>query len=884
MFLKKQNKPTGRKILHKVKGKWVAAMVVAGTVGGILLVNDTVQATVNTAATQVMQSVASANFSAKSDLLEDDQIQSESLQALGAIEGAWEKNTVDEVRAEIARQREAGLDAYVVQWGDTLSVLAEATGKSVEELATSNQIGNWHLILTGDILQNILSDVAPVAAATPASESAAESESTVVEETVSETSESVEESESIVEESSESVEDPESIVEESSESVEEPESIVEESSESIVEESSESVEEPESIVEESSESVEEPESVVEESESQVIEEIDESQSVVESSSEELAEEASSESAESSSAVVENITKQESIAHEVIYQDNDQLAQGENKVIQNGVDGLKEVVYDGTTNEVIKETVLEEPVNEIVEVGTMTSETVTETVQEEIPFETERVENPDAVSGNETVIQEGQSGTKELSYEVVYENGVEVSRELLSETIISAPVNRIVEVGTAAPVVEPVTETVEETEQKEIPFDTIYRDNANLTTGTETVVQEGQTGTKEVTYEVTYQDGVETNRTVVEEAVITEPVDRIIERGTIVVTTETDTVTEVIPFETIRQDNPELPVGTEQVIQEGQDGSTVTTYNVTYENGVEVSREQVGEPTVTQAINEIIEVGTKAKEVVEDTPTGGTVEDVKYGVESGDTLYSIAANFGTTAAAIAEATGISVDSSIWVGQTLIIPSATLEQMDNEQANDGQAIVMLDAGHGGTDGGASANGASEEDMNLNLANQLTAELANRGYEVLNTREGDTTVSLSDRSAEANASDADIFISLHHNALNGSAEGIETFYYEYTVGYEPSQNEAEHNDGQRIANSAYLAELIQAELIASTEAVDRGVKTDTFAVLRETDVPSVLVEFGFIDNTSEQAQLLNAEYQQIMIDAVANAVDTYFATVGY
>lgn len=925
MSLNNRNKSesTGRKILHKVKGQWVAALVIAGTLGGVLLSNDTVQANVNSVATQVMQNVASSDYESKTDLLTDEKILDESSQALANITSGWEKNTVDEVRAEIERQREAGLDAYVVQWGDTLGVLAQATDKSVENLANANNIGNWHLILTGDILQNVLTD-SPVATEQSENVTSEQSEQNVdadnsAVETGDETAinneeNSVENQTSTVEEQPSNNEpdenDTEATVSEPSEDTapdaDVDQNVIEEEESDTVpseEATEEGIEEPtevpsdETDEEVADEPVEEPtkdttDEVAEEPAEVPVEEPqeDSNQEPVEESPEETAEDETEApeqdpSEESNEETVENYTEQESISHEVTYQENNELAQGENKVIQNGVDGIKEVTYDGETDEVISETVIQEPVTEIIEVGTMTSETRTEKVQEEVPFETERIENSDLENATEQVVQEGQPGSKVLTYEVTYVNGEETGRELISEELVTAPINRIVEVGTAEESEpEVTTETRRETVQEEIPFETERRENADLTSGTEQVVQEGQTGSKEITYDVTYENGEEISRELVSEEVVTEPINRIVEVGTQELLTETETVTEAIPFETIRQDNPELPVGTEEVVQEGQDGSSVTTYNVTYENGQEVSREQVGEPSITQPINQIVEVGTQEVEETPEEPTGGSVESVKYGVESGDTLNSIAQEFGTSAEAIAQASGISVNTGLYVGQTLIIPNASLEQMDNEQANDGRSIVMLDAGHGGWESGATSNGASEEDMNLNLAQKLTGELNNRGYEVINTREGDTTVSLGDRSTEANASNADIFISLHHNALNGDAEGIETFYYEYTVGYEPAQNSEEHNDGQRLANSAYLAELIQAELIAGRDAVDRGVKTDTFSVLRETDVPAVLVEFGFIDNDSERAQLLNAEYQDIMVNAVANAVETYFATVGY
>lgn len=941
---KNKSESTGRKILHKVKGQWVAALVVVGTLGGVLLSNDTVQANVNSVATQVMQNIASSDYESKTELLNDEKIIDESSQALANITDTWEKNTVDEVRAEIIRQREAGLDAYVVQWGDTLSVLAEATNKSVKDLATANNIGNWHLILTGDILQNVLTDspvidnqsenVASEQTEEAAIEASAGDDSSVVEtstknatntktvvnnpeETVSESekdsSDANIEQEVIETEESVTVPNEESTVEEIDEPTETPavipsEEIDEEISEEPVELPAEEatdestklpIEKPleDSTKETFDEPIEEPEEVTTD------ESTDESAGVPveepqEESTDESVEEPTEDTVEdekeapeqdpsekSNEEAVENYIEQESISHEVTYQENDQLAQGENKVIQNGVDGTKEVTYDGQTDEVISESIIQEPVTEIIEVGTMTSETRTEKVQEEVSFETERIENTELENAIEQVVQEGQPGSNELTYEVTYVNGEETGRELISEELVTAPINRIIEVGTAEES-EPefVTETRREVVQEEIPFETEHRENSNLTSGTEQIIQEGQTGTKEFTYDVTYENGDEVGRELVSEEVVTEPIIRIVEVGTQELVTETDTVTEAIPFETIRQDNPDLPVGTEEVVQEGQDGSSVATFNVTYENGQEVSREQVGEASITQPINQIVEVGTQETEETPREPTGGNVDSVKYGVESGDTLNSIAQEFGTSAEAIAQASGISVNTGLYVGQTLIIPNASLDQMANEQANDGRSIVMLDAGHGGWESGATSNGASEEDMNLNLAQKLTGELNSRGYEVINTREDDTTVSLGDRSSEANASNADIFISLHHNALNGDAEGIETFYYEYTVGYEPSQNIEDHNDGQRLANSAYLAELIQAELIAGTDAVDRGVKTDTFSVLRETDVPAVLVEFGFIDNDSERAQLLNAEYQDIMINAVANAVETYFATVGY
>jgi len=76
--------------------------------------------------------------------------------------------------------------------------------------------------------------------------------------------------------------------------------------------------------------------------------------------------------------------------------------------------------------------------------------------------------------------------------------------------------------------------------------------------------------------------------------------------------------------------------------------------------------------------------------------------------------------------------------------------------------------------------------------------------------------------------------------------------------------------------------LADLIQNNLVQSTGANDRGVKTSTFSVNRETDVPAVLVEYGFMDHPEEYANLTDEQYQQALTQAVANAVESYFANV--
>lgn len=265
-----------------------------------------------------------------------------------------------------------------------------------------------------------------------------------------------------------------------------------------------------------------------------------------------------------------------------------------------------------------------------------------------------------------------------------------------------------------------------------------------------------------------------------------------------------------------------------------------------------------------------------------------VNNFVYGAGPGETLTTIANKFETSVTSLMSANpGVSSTTILREGRVINIPSAATKPMDHSQAYDGQHVVFLDPGHGGWESGAVARtGQTEKNLNLELYRQLRQELENRGYKVLTSRTGDEAVGfVTERSNMANASNADIFLSLHNNSMpagNYSTSGIETFYYKYAAGYPTNNNNVVHNDGRRIANSAYLTQLVHNNLIQETNAVDRGVKASSFAVLRNTDIPSVLLEYGFMSNSTENAKLHTASYQRKLTIAVANAVDTYFNSV--
>ena len=179
-------------------------------------------------------------------------------------------------------------------------------------------------------------------------------------------------------------------------------------------------------------------------------------------------------------------------------------------------------------------------------------------------------------------------------------------------------------------------------------------------------------------------------------------------------------------------------------------------------------------------------------------------------------------------------------------------------------------VKNSGHGGSDSGAVSNGVKEKDLTLSVYNKVSSRLASLGYTVLTSRNTDKDVGLVSRADQANKSNADIFLSIHFNAGGrGTAYGIETYYYKPEAGYTPAINKENHNNPERIEKSRKLANKIQQNLLYKTGAYDRGVKRASFAVLRETSIPSILVELGFIDNQEEVNKIKTNEYQEKLAD---------------
>ena len=190
------------------------------------------------------------------------------------------------------------------------------------------------------------------------------------------------------------------------------------------------------------------------------------------------------------------------------------------------------------------------------------------------------------------------------------------------------------------------------------------------------------------------------------------------------------------------------------------------------------------------------------------------------------------------------------------------------------------IFLDPGHGGSDSGAVSGGVREKDLTLSVYNKVSSKLATLGYTVLTSRNVDKDVDLVDRADQANKANADMLLSIHFNAGGrGIARGIETYYYQATADRVPKINKENHNNPERLERSRKLANKVQQNLLYQTGANDRGVKRASFTVLRESSIPSILVELGFIDNPEERNKIKTNEYQERLANGIVDGIVEYY-----
>jgi len=225
------------------------------------------------------------------------------------------------------------------------------------------------------------------------------------------------------------------------------------------------------------------------------------------------------------------------------------------------------------------------------------------------------------------------------------------------------------------------------------------------------------------------------------------------------------------------------------------------------------------------------------------------------------------------------------------------------------------VVIDPGHGGADHGAIyRNGTypiSEKNVTLMIARQVATSLRAQGVDVTLTRRDDRDLALGKRTELANRMNADVFLSIHMNSAPGhellKAEGVETYilnnatdassrrlaHLENTVishdGLDTPQAEdvalilRDMRLDANVSESKRLACAVQNGLAGSRAQKNRGVKQALFHVLLGADMPSILVEAGFLSSPRDRAAVLTSEGRQAMADRISRAIESYRALKG-
>ena len=214
------------------------------------------------------------------------------------------------------------------------------------------------------------------------------------------------------------------------------------------------------------------------------------------------------------------------------------------------------------------------------------------------------------------------------------------------------------------------------------------------------------------------------------------------------------------------------------------------------------------------------------------------------------------------------------------------------------------VVIDPGHGGKDRGATGiTGLREKDLTLRVAEMLAVKIKEKlGLEVILTRSKDSFLPLEERTALANTKGADLFISIHANAHPSSkVRGIETYFLNVATDEEAMRVAALENAttkknmsdlqmilsdlmlNSKITESGHLGVKVQKAMVASIKTQykgirDLGVKQAPFYVLIGANMPSILIELGFISNKTEEARLKSSKYLDRLTDGIVNGIKAY------
>jgi len=202
------------------------------------------------------------------------------------------------------------------------------------------------------------------------------------------------------------------------------------------------------------------------------------------------------------------------------------------------------------------------------------------------------------------------------------------------------------------------------------------------------------------------------------------------------------------------------------------------------------------------------------------------------------------------------------------------------------------VVIDAGHGGTDNGATSRLGAEKNYTLDTANRLRKILQDAGLKVVFTRSNDVFVDLYERAHIASLYPDYAFVSIHYNSATPEAHGLETYCLAPRGAASTSSSYLTRSDIQKLTGNdddtlnILLAGLVHSEIIKlnpGDQSADRGVKRARFVVIKQNVLPAILVEGGFVSNRMESSRVDRSDYRQSLATAIARGVIRFINIMG-
>ena len=241
--------------------------------------------------------------------------------------------------------------------------------------------------------------------------------------------------------------------------------------------------------------------------------------------------------------------------------------------------------------------------------------------------------------------------------------------------------------------------------------------------------------------------------------------------------------------------------------------------------------------------------------------------------------------------------------------VVVTAAPVAPVERQQKKSINKTIVIDPGHGGEDAGAvGPSRRYEKVINFNVSKNLYSILKQRGYKVYLTRTNDTFIKVMNRTVLANEKNADLFISIHTNSVPkekaNEVTGIETFFLsparnERAKRVAAIENKSDIREMSSSSQSVFLVSLnrpritashkfaidVQAGLLQATRSKykdikDSGVREGPFWVLVGAQMPSILVELGYVSHPIESKRLYDQDYQLLLANGIANGVDSYFS----